>query len=934
VGPALPDRLHRLRYVEALDATQVRRRLGVGKTQYYADHRRAVAAVVDLLWQAPHRGASQPEHEHDEGPAVSPPDRPPPPTRDDGGRRGGSGGTGDAWGSLPQPLTSFVGRARELAEVRRLLGTTRLLTLTGTGGTGKTRLALQAAADLVDGYPDGARFVDLAPLADPALVPQAAAAAVGVREEPGRPVLATLADALRRKRLLLVLDNCEHLLDASARLADALLRACPRVHLLATSREALGIGGETPWRVPSLRLPDPGHLPPVAALSQCEAVRLFLERAVTVQPGFAVTNQNAPAVARLCWRLDGIPLALELAAARLRVLSVDQVLGRLEDGFRLLTGGSRTALPRQQTLQATVDWSYDLLEEQERQLLRRLAVFTGGWTLAAAEAVGAGAGIAAEDVLDLLTRLVDTSLVEVDDRRAGAPRYRLLETLRAYGRQRLAASGEAPAVHRRHAAYYLALVEQVQGQIPGPLPADWVFQLEPEQENLRAALRWLTDHGPTQDALRLGGALGPFWHVHADLTEGRAALALLLAQPAAAGATRARVRALAAAGTLAWAQGDNPGAQAVYAEGLGLAEALGDREGRALVLLGQGTVAVAIEDWAAARPRLEASLAIWRALGNPTGAAHTLVQLARVVEQEASAGGRALLEEALALWRGLSDRLGQRHGRYNLGRHLLDAGDPTAAGPLLEAAVAAARAPGLRLEVAIGLGMLGNARLALGEVAAARACFEESGRLARALGHTRWRANMRQQLALVALAAGEARAAARFLEETMALRRELGLDAQELRWRSGWTLGLLGATALEQGDAGRAAGLVAQSLAVWPELDAQARTSYAHRWVPYALEVLAGVAAQGPPERAVRLRAAATAHRARGDARPYDLWLPRAIWEPLVQRWLAPVREALSDTAAAAVWQEGQTMSLEHAIAYALEEPQSVAQVAQVDHLA
>ena len=340
-----------------------------------------------------------------------------------------------------------------------------LLTLTGAGGMGKTRLALQVAADALEQYSDGVWLAGLGALADPALVPQAVASVLGVREEPGRPLAATLAAHLRGQRLLLVLDNCEHLLDACARLADALLQACPDLRILATSRAALGLAGETVWRVPSLPVPAAGGedgappagirdaVPDAAGLARYAAVRLFCERAAAVRPGFALTAASGAAVAQVCARLDGIPLAIELAAARVRVLPPRQLLARLDDRFRLLTGGSRTALPRQQTLRATVEWSYALLDDAERRLFARLAVFAGGFPLEAAEAVGAdtdGVGIAPPEVLELLTRLVDGSLVEAEAQPDGTARFRLLETLREYARERLAASGEAAALHERH----------------------------------------------------------------------------------------------------------------------------------------------------------------------------------------------------------------------------------------------------------------------------------------------------------------------------------------------------------------------------------------------------------------------------------------------------------------------------------------------------
>jgi predicted ATPase/class 3 adenylate cyclase len=342
--------------------------------------------------------------------------------------------------NLPAQLTRFVGREQEIAAVNDLLAHARLLTLTGVGGTGKTRLALQVAADLLEEYPDGVWLVELAPLADPTLVPQTVASALGVREEPRRPLTATLTDHLRPKSLLLVLDNCEHLLTASAQLADALLRACPKLRILASSREGLGVLGEQTYRVPSLSLPDHKHLPPLETLQEFEAVQLFADRARLSQATFALTPANARAVAQVCERLDGIPLALELAAARVKALPVEQIVQRLEDRFRLLTGGSRTALPRQQTLRAAMDWSYDLLTEEERALLRRLSVFTGGFTLAAAEAVCAENGIEEGDVLDLLTRLVEKSLA-VYEAELGEGRYRLLETVRGHRREAVVMRG-------------------------------------------------------------------------------------------------------------------------------------------------------------------------------------------------------------------------------------------------------------------------------------------------------------------------------------------------------------------------------------------------------------------------------------------------------------------------------------------------------------
>ncbi|MEP7357510.1 MAG: adenylate/guanylate cyclase domain-containing protein, partial [Anaerolineales bacterium] len=376
--------------------------------------------------------------------------------------------------NLPLQLTSFIGRERELAEVSRMLATTRLLTLTGPGGTGKTRLALQTATEVLETWPQGAWLVELAPLTDSALLPQAVATVLGVREQPGRPLLDALLDYLRLKQLLLLLDNCEHVISASAQLASRLLGACPQLKIVATSREALSVSGEAAYRVPSLALADVSTATP-DALAESAAVRLFVERAQAVQPRFQLTDHNLLAVAQICQRLDGIPLAIELAAARVKVFSAEQIAARLDDRFRLLTGGSRTALPRQQTLQALIDWSCDLLSAPERAAWRQLSVFAGGFTFEAAEAV-----LGAE-ALDWLSHLVDKSLVVVEDYEvATQTRYRLLETIRQYGRDKLLEAGEASAVRDRHLAHYLRLALDAEPKLRCPDMVSVLNRLELE----------------------------------------------------------------------------------------------------------------------------------------------------------------------------------------------------------------------------------------------------------------------------------------------------------------------------------------------------------------------------------------------------------------------------------------------------------------------
>ena len=420
--------------------------------------------------------------------------------------------------NLPTQLTTFIGRETEVAEVKRLLSGSRLTTLTGSGGCGKTRLSIQVASEMQTGYPNGVWLVELAPVADPALVSLTVVAVLGLMDDGHRPALEILTDFIHVKTLLLVLDNCEHVIDACAQLSEALLRACPKLGILASSREALGIAGESSYRVPSLAVPEPGQLPPLETLARLGAVRLFVERAALARPGFALTAQNAPAIAQICQRLDGIPLAIELAAARVRALSAEEINARLDDRFRLLTGGSRTALPRQQTLRALIDWSYSLLSEPERLLFKRLAVFVGGWTLAAAEKVCSDDGLDPATVLDTLSRLVDKSLV-VAEEAAGETRYSRLETIRQYSREKFAETDEVAVVRDRHLAYYVQFSEMAEEHVQGREAILWSRRLEAEQDNLRAALEWSLARNP-DSALRIVGALQFYWHTGGYSAEG------------------------------------------------------------------------------------------------------------------------------------------------------------------------------------------------------------------------------------------------------------------------------------------------------------------------------------------------------------------------------------------------------------------------------
>jgi non-specific serine/threonine protein kinase len=554
-------------------------------------------------------------------------------------------------GNLPAPVTSFVGREREIEEVERLLTTTRLLTLTGTGGCGKTRLGLEVAAQASDAFADGVWLVELAALSDPALVPQAVASAVGAREVPGRAPTESLTVYLGDRLLLLVLDNCEHLVAGAAQLADALLRTCPHVRILATSREPLGSAGETTWRVPSLSLPPPvgaaSDEPRLEAVRRSEALQLFIERARAARPEFTPTDHNAPALADICRRLDGIPLAIELAAARVRVFSVEQIAARLDDRFHLLTTGPRTAMPRQQTLQATVDWSYDLLAEPERALLRRLSVFAGGWTFEAADAVAAADGIHSYALLDVLSQLVDKSLVIADEHR-GAVRYRLLETIRQYGRERLQDAGELERMRARHLAYFLRLAETAEHKLRGADARVWMDRLAEDHDNLRLAVEWALVSSGGDVALRLTGALAWFWWARDAHTEGRRWLERALA--AAPDRSPARMKALHGAGWVAHHQRDADAARRLLGESLAIARELDDTWTVAWALHGLGRVAYFENDPAATRSLAQQSLAVAEEAGDEWLIAFALHLLGIASYLEADhPTARAYYERSLAM---------------------------------------------------------------------------------------------------------------------------------------------------------------------------------------------------------------------------------------------------------------------------------------------
>ena len=517
--------------------------------------------------------------------------------------------------NLPIPLTSFIGRLRELAVLHELLGTTRLLTLTGAGGCGKTRLAIQMATDAIGQFSDGVWWVELAAVSDAPLVPHVVRKVLGLGETAGVAVPELLISHLRAKRLLLVLDNCEHLVAACAQLAETILSHCPGVQILATSREMLGISGEAAWLVPSLSLPvEDVSLSSEAGL-QWEGIRLFVERAVAAHREFAVTPDNMRTIARVCRQVDGMPLAIELAAARTRTLAVEQIAARLDDRFHLLTLGSRTALPRQRTLRMTMDWSHDLLSQPERVLLRRLSVFAGGWTLEAAEAVCAGDGIEQRHVLDLLSHLAEKSLLTVEQRN-GESRYRLLETIRQYGLEKLLEAPEARRVRDHHLDYCLALAEEAETKLEGAEQAVWFDRLEMELGNLRAASEWALECGASVAGLRLAGALDWFGFLRGYWSEGRERLAAALSQPGGDQHTAARAKALNALGHIVWGQGYYVESRAQLEEALAIGRELADKRSMALSHCQLGIVFSLQGDYTAARSHLEQSQTLSRETGH------------------------------------------------------------------------------------------------------------------------------------------------------------------------------------------------------------------------------------------------------------------------------------------------------------------------------
>jgi predicted ATPase/class 3 adenylate cyclase len=762
--------------------------------------------------------------------------------------------------NLPVQLTSFIGREREIAEVRQALTAHRLVTLTGSGGTGKTRLSLQIAAEVLDHFEHGVWFVELAPLVDPDLIAPTILSVMGISEQPGKVPLEVLKEYLHDKTTLLVLDNCEHLIEASVKVVTTLLDTVPYLKILASSREALGVKGEVAYHVPSLSLPNPKQLPAIEQLSQYEAVRLFIDRILLITPHFDVTQENAPFIAQICYRLDGIPLAIELAAARVKMMSVEQISRRLDDRFRLLTGGARTALPRQQTLRALIDWSYAMLSENECLLLRWLSVFAGGWTLEAAEEVGSGDGIEPDEVLDLLTQLVNKSLVAVMERSpSDETRYRMLETIRQYAREKLLEMGGGEVVRDRHLAYFVKLVEQAEPELYRSQQARWLNRLEDEIDNLRSALEWAFAAG-VESGLQIATFPWRFWQVRGYLREMGEWLAQLLERYPTTDTLHAR--ALAVYAFCLFRQGDFAETIRIAGQSLQMARTLSDQHTEAFSLSFLGVLTLVQGSVGAGAPLLEQSLAIYRSLGDKIGQATTLEWLS--LNHNDLERATSFAQESLGLYRELGHLSGIAATLTLLARLTLWIGDFSSPALWLDEALSISRQLGDQISEEEALGTSGNLAY--------------------------WQGDYQQANA--------------FYKEAIALSEKVGDLFQGL-----WARVFLAYAILRQDDVQRARELFEECI----RRAQQAGMTIA---LVFAVEGLASLNVnQAQLERAARLFAWGDAMREKiGDHRPPDE-------QASVDHDLAMINAQLAAVTFEAEQAAGRTMTLEQAVAYALELP-------------
>jgi predicted ATPase/class 3 adenylate cyclase len=832
--------------------------------------------------------------------------------------------------TLPAQLTSLIGRTAEIAAVCNRLRhpDVRLLTLTGPGGMGKTRLALQVAAELLDDLDNGVYFVDLAAVSDPALVAVTIAQTLGVQETDDQPIVERLKAFLRDKQLLLVLDNFEQIVDA-APLIEQLLVAAPRLKVLVTSRMVLHLYGEHEIIVPPLAIPAPTRLPELEELSRYDAMRLFTDRAQAVKANFILTNANAPAVAEICHRLDGLPLAIELAAARSKLFAPDALLARLSSRLQVLTGGARTLPARQQTIRATIDWSYHLLDQGERALFARLGVFVGGCTFESTEAVCKPAGVLSMDVTDGITSLLDKNLLRQVEGSDGEPRFVMLETIREYALERLEASGKTDLLRQWHADYFLALTEAAEPHIIGTEQAAWHNRLEAEHDNLRSALAWSHAASRAELGLRLAGALWRFWRARGYFNEGRDWLARLFALPHSGDVSAwVRGKALLGAGTFANLQGDYTQAGVLLVESLALCRTLDDKQGTAWALNELGAVAYDQGDRGQARALWEESLALFRERNDKRGMAEVLDKLGRVARERGDYGrATALFQESLNLSRELGYDRGAAIVLKSLGNMAWLQGDYGAARALHKDSLALYSELDDKWGLALSLNRLGLVAREQGDYETARALFEESLALRQGLGNRRGIALVLYDLGTVAHRQGDYQRACALLTESLTQFREL-----ENSIDIAFALHALGHVALARGDTRRAALHFRESLTLLPVsaeplvhgvvLGILASVTHAdlnlHFPRPILCEALSSLAAvahaDGHAERAARLLAAAATVREAAGIHAVP------SWQEDTERLDAAVRADLSADVFATAWAEGQAMTMDQAMAYALDE--------------
>jgi len=676
--------------------------------------------------------------------------------------------------NLPVQLTSFIGRQKELEELQDLLKNTRLLTLTGPGGSGKTRLALQVAGEMIEHFRNGVFFVPLATITDAKLVASTIAQPLGIKETAGKSIADSLQEYLRGKSLLLILDNFEQVI-SGAPLVAQLLAACHELRILITSREGLRIHGEREYPVPPLPLPDLAQSPSIESLSRYAAVQLFVQRAKAVKPDFQITYETGPVIAEICHRLDGLPLAIELAAARIRLFSPRTMLDRLSNRLEFLSGGGRDLPARQQTLRNAIEWSYDLLNEQEQSLFRRLSVFIGGCMLDSVEAL-------AENPLDRVSivselgSLLDKSLLREIDDAHGEPRFFMLGLLREFGLEKLTASGEQERIRRWHAQFFLSLAEQAEAKLESAEQMEWVNRMEQEHDNLRSALAWsMTADSAREICLRLVTTLGLFWEVRGYFSEGRERLSAVLAVDFAQGQTASRSQLLARAAELAYRQSDYPATISFAEESLEICRLLGDQRGTASALIKLGNAATEAGDYKTASEYLEESLEIWRALDDKHGTARVLISLGWAALRPGNYQlAKERLEEALSTSRELGDTRSIGFELSGLGEVALRQGDYALATQLLQESLLLRRQLGNKWGVGVSLGTLGWVAICQGDWVRAREWLGESLRVRQEIGDKGGIAWCLERLAEMALAQGKSEKSVRLLGAAAALRISIG----------------------------------------------------------------------------------------------------------------------------------------------------------------